>query len=54
MTAENRARVKACMRLQREAGLAIGDAVTLHKSELTKEAAKMDGFMLPSCCDPSA
>jgi integrase len=40
MTPENRARVKACMRLQREAGLAIVDAVTLHKSELTKEAGR--------------
>jgi integrase len=40
MTDENRARVKACMRLQRESGLAIVDAVTLHKSELTKEAGR--------------
>jgi hypothetical protein len=39
MTAQNRAPVKACIRLQREAGLAIVDAVTLHKSEVTKEAA---------------
>jgi len=40
MTPESRARVKACMRLQREAGLAIVDAVTLHKNELTKEAGR--------------
>ena len=40
MTPENRVRIKTCMRLQREAGLAIVDAVTLHKTELVKEAAK--------------
>jgi len=32
--------VKACMRLQREAGLAIVDAVGLSKEELTKEAGR--------------
>jgi len=37
MTDENRARVKACMRLQREAGFAIVDAVTLHKDELLRD-----------------
>jgi integrase len=40
MTPENRERVKACMRLQREAGLAIVDAVGLSKDELTKEAGR--------------
>ncbi len=40
MTPANRVRVKACMRLQREAGLAIVDAVTLHKDELVKEAGR--------------
>jgi len=37
MTHENRARVKACMRLQKEAGLAIVDAVLLHKDELVRD-----------------
>ena len=40
MTPENRERVKACMRLQREAGLAIVDAVGSSKDELTKEAGR--------------
>lgn len=40
MSPENRVRVKACMRLQRESGLAIVDAVTLHKSALIKEASR--------------
>jgi integrase len=40
MTPENRERVKACMRLQREAGLAIVDAVGLSKDELTKEEGR--------------
>jgi hypothetical protein len=40
MTPENRERVKACMRLQRQAGLAIVDAVGLSKDELTKEAGR--------------
>jgi len=40
MTPENRERVKACMRLQREAGLAIVDAVGLSKDELTKETGR--------------
>lgn len=40
MSPENRMRVKACMRLQRESGLAIVDAVTLHKSELISEAGR--------------
>jgi integrase len=40
MTPESRERVKACMRLQREAGLAIVDAVGLSKDELTKEAGR--------------
>ncbi len=40
MTPESRERVKACMRLQREAGLAIVDAVGLSKDELTKQAGR--------------
>jgi len=40
MTRENRARVKACMRLQREAGLAIVDAVMLHTKELIEEKVR--------------
>jgi ParB/RepB/Spo0J family partition protein len=40
MSPENRVRVKACMRLQRESGLAIVGAVTLHKSALIKEASR--------------
>ena len=40
MTPVNRERVKACMRLQREAGLAIVDAVGLSKDELTKEGGR--------------
>ena len=40
MTPVNRERVKACMRLQREAGLAIVDAVGLSKDELTKKAGR--------------
>jgi hypothetical protein len=41
MTPENRVRVKACMRLQLEAGLAIVDAVMLHKDELVREKGKL-------------
>jgi integrase/recombinase XerD len=40
MTPENRVRVKACMKLQREAGLAIVDAVMLHTDELVQEKGK--------------
>ena len=40
MTTANRERVKACMRLQREAGLAIVDAVGLSKDELTNAAGR--------------
>jgi integrase/recombinase XerD len=40
MTPENRVRVKACMQLQLQAGLAIVDAVMLHKDELTKEKGR--------------
>ena len=40
MTPENRVRVKACMRLQLEAGLAIVDAVMLHKDELVHAKRK--------------
>ncbi len=41
MTPENRVRVKTCMRLQLEAGLAIVDAVMLHKDELVREKGKV-------------
>jgi integrase len=41
MTPENRVRVKACMRLQLEAGLGIVDAVMLHKDELVREKGKL-------------
>jgi integrase len=41
MTPENRVRVKACMRLQLEAGLAIVDAVMLHKDELVNAKGKI-------------
>lgn len=41
MTPENRVRVKACMQLQLQAGLAIVDAVMLHKDELIHAKGKV-------------